>query len=516
MNKYINFKLSALTAVSLILLNSTVFAEDTAPFPVFDKDAFIESAKNKTVLKIGLAECIAYAFKNNSEIKIVAIEPKIKTDDVKIAQSEFEPTFGIDYLLNDNTQLSTMPFITGDITNETRTTLLNGSIKGKLTPGTMYELDFLTNILKTNSKYQAINPAYSAEPQLTITQPVLRGFGIDVNRAGIVIAQNNKEISSETFKNTVIDIISSAKTAYYKYIHAIQAYIIAKDSLKRAHDLLKINRARYKKGLISSVDILETETAVAEKIKFLIAAESNLKSTEDNLKLVTNLVDDPSAWNAKLDLTDMPEFTVQKLDLVKSLLNAFQYRSDYQAKKIELENRDVIIMVNKNALLPTLDLIGSFGLNGLGDSYGNAINSIDSEYKDWSTGVKFSIPWGGGDRARYDKSKLEKGQALIGLQRMEQKIILDVRDKVREVDLQYRQVRANRVSRQKEQENYKAQMERYRAGQASTHDILDYQNKLSLSELTYTTALIDYNIAVINLDKAEGLTLARNNIKLEE
>ncbi|MCK4860106.1 MAG: hypothetical protein KAS87_06080, partial [Candidatus Omnitrophica bacterium] len=45
---------------------------------VFNKEAFIKSAKQKRVLRIGLVDCIAYALKNNSEIKIKDIEPKLK------------------------------------------------------------------------------------------------------------------------------------------------------------------------------------------------------------------------------------------------------------------------------------------------------------------------------------------------------------------------------------------------------------------------------------------------------
>ena len=111
---------------------------------------------------------------------------------------------------------------------------------------------------------------------------------------------------------------------------------------------------------------------------------------------------------------------------------------------------------------------------------------------------------------------MEKAQALIELNRLEQNIIFDVRDKIRDVDIQRRQVGASKISKEKETENYKAQKERYAVGQVSTHDLLDYQDKLARAEFDYVTAIINYNIALIKLDMAEGLTLVRNNIILEE
>jgi outer membrane protein TolC len=163
-----------------------------------------------------------------------------------------------------------------------------------------------------------------------------------------------------------------------------------------------------------------------------------------------------------------------------------------------------------------VDLVGSFGLNGLGKDYQDAVENTDSEHKDLSLGFKVSLPWGGSERAKFDQRKLEKAQALLSFKRLEQNIILEVRDKVRAVETQKQQVAAAKLSKDKEGQNYQAQKERYAAGQASTHDMLDYQDKLSQAELDYVKALIDYNTAIINLDKSEGLTLVKNNVKLEE
>ena len=141
---------------------------------------------------------------------------------------------------------------------------------------------------------------------------------------------------------------------------------------------------------------------------------------------------------------------------------------------------------------------------------------MNSNYADWSLGVNFSLPWGTGERAQFDQRKLEKAQALLVFKRLEQSIILDVRDRFRKVEIQYRQVEVAKISLEKETENYKAQLERYSSGEVSTHDMLDYQDKLSQAELDYLESLIDYNLALINLDLAQGLTLAKNDIKLEE
>ena len=480
-----------------------------------EKSIFIASGTQDRVLKIGLVDCITYALKNNSEILIKRIEPKLKEDDVKIAKSDFEPTFNAEYTVNEKNEVSSNVLEGADVFN-TQDMNLNADVSGKLITGTEYTMEFLNQRYKSDSIYQNFNPYYTTEPNITITQPLFRGFGILVNKADIIVAQNNRLQSGASFKDTVMDTISRTKTAYYNYIFYLEGYAIAKLSLERAQHLLEINKARYQKGLVSSVDLLETEAASAQREKALLAADTLMNKAEDDLKLITNLVDDPEVWNAKIELIDRPEFKVEEVDLLQSLKNAFEYRPDYYSAKIDLKSKDIKIVTAKNALLPTIDLIGSFGLNGLGKDYQDALEKTNSDYTDWSVGVKFSLPWGGGDRAKYDQRKLEKAQALLSFRRLEQNIILEIRDKVRLVKAQKQHVDVANLSKEKETQNYEAQKERYAAGQVSTHDMLDYQDQLARAELDYVNALIDYNIALINLDKTQGLTLAKNNIKLEE
>jgi outer membrane protein len=482
--------------------------------PTFNKEAFIASAEDHEVLSLGLADCIAEAFKENSEVKIKRIDPKLRADDVKIAWSEFEPSLYGGYSLRENMEKSSNLFFQGMM--KERDINADAGIKGKLPTGTKYDIGLDFERYSSNSIIQTYNPAYTAEPVAIITQPILRGFGIAVNEANISISRNNKSMSDLDFKRTVMDIVTRTKNVYYLYFYTEESHSIAKLALERATSLLDINNARYKKGLVSSVDVLETEAAVADREKSLIASEKALQKAEDDLKFVTNIVDDPDKWNVKVELIDRPGLDTREVDLIEALVAAFDNRPDYKAAGIDLKNKDINVMVTKNGLLPIVDLIGSYGLNGLDSNYRGAFTKIDGDYRTWVAGAQVTIPFGSGDRAKFDQAKLQKVQALIGYKRLEQSIILEVRDKVRNVEIQFRVVKAAELALKKEKENYAAQQERYAAGQVSTHDMLDYQDKLSRAELDHARALIDYNIILCELDRVQGLTLEKNGIQLEE
>ena len=511
-------KKAAFIFLMILLAAEIAFAaeakDDQRRSQEMEKAVYMAAGSQERVLKIGLVDCIAYALKNNSEIKIQRIDPKLKTDDIKVAQSEFEPTFTTDFNYQDET-IRASSVLQGATTFNSKQIDLSAGVSGKFITGTEYEIDFFNQRYESDSTFQNINPYYKTEPQITITQPLFRDFGTAVNRAEIVISRNNLKQSQESFRDKVIGVVTDTKDAYYNYVFQLEAYRIAKLALERARKLLEINKARYAKGLLSSVNLLETEAAVLEKEKYVIFAEYDLKKAEDQLKLITNLVDDPELWNAKVELLDKPRFSFQEAELLTSLKYAFQLRPDYRIAQVDLKNRDINIMLAKNALYPTLDLIGSFGLNGLGEDYSAAIGKTNFDYQDWSVGFKFSLPWGTGDRAKYDQRKLEKAQALIAFKRLEENIILDVRDKVRKLKSQQQQVLAAKLSNDKESQNYEAQKERYAAGYVSTHDLLDYQDRLAQAELDFIKAVVDYKIDHINLEKAEGLTLVKNDIKLE-
>ena len=471
---------------------------------------FIASTAQPKILKIGLVDCITYALKNSSEIKIKKIEPLISEQDGRIARGIFDPTLSFEGSLEDS-KVESPTVLAG---SHTRTGNFNFGIDGKFPLGTEYDIDFLNKKYKSNSAFLSVNPYYESEFAITLTQPLFKDFGTLVNRADIIIANNNLEKSNQNLKEELIDVISKTKEAYYNYVLYIEKYKTAQISLQRAQDLLEIVNKRKEKGLASSIDLLEAKTGVAEREDLLLNIEKSLRLAEDNLKYVTNLIDEPQLWHAHIEPLDKPEFQEVTVDLLESLKEAFAYRPDYEAAKIELKNQNVRILVKENATLPAVDLVGSFTLNGLDKDYDGALKA---DYKEWSTGVRLSFPWGNKEaKGNYEKAYLTKKQLLISFERLQQKVILEIRDAVRGVSTAQQKVSTAKKRMETETARYEAIEKRFREGLVSAHDMLEYQEDLSSAETSYIQALIDYSISLINLEKMMGTTLVKNDIKMEE
>jgi len=509
----ISIKRIIISIILFTLICQPALAEEAAGF---NKEAFIASSDIKKELQIGMVDCVAMSLKNNSEIQIKRIEPLKADDDVLVQKSAFEPDLSFEYSMENNVEQSSAGLIASNPA-KTRVNMFNFGYDEKFTTGTQVELDFYNTRTGSNSPIQNINPAFDSELGLTVTQPLMKGAGIIVNKAFFLIAKNNKLKSVQDFTYEVINILTIVKKNYYDFQYAQEQYKVATTSLERVRNLHYINKEKYAKGLASNVDLLQSESEVARMEMATYSAERVMKSSEDNLKYVTNLVNDPELWNADIVLLDKVGYEKREVSLKDAVIKAFEHRPDYEAAKLDLKNKDLTIVYYKNATLPQVDLIASGSLNGLSKNYGKDLGHLGSgNFPDWIIGVNVSMPFFfEKERAEYDKSKLDKEQSLISFKRLEQKIILAVRDAVRDIDLRYKSVEASLISKNAEEENYTAQESRFKAGLVSTLDMLIYQERLATAQVNYIKAIIDYNVSLIELARVQGMTLINDNITIE-
>lgn len=505
----------AVILASILAPSSYAYANDWAQF---EKDAYISSMQSRKVLKIGLVDCVAMAMKDNSEIQVREIAPKIEDANVKTAYGKFDPSLGFDFSMEDNTDNSDNPLF-GPNPTKLRTNSFGFGYDQTLISGTKLALDFDTTRNRSNysERVQAVNPVFDSFATVTVTQPLLRGFGLTVTQADLLIARNNKLKSLQDFEEEVIKILSDVKKAYYDYQYSREQYDTAVISLKRVQDLHEINKEKYAKGLASNVDLLQSESEMARFEQAVASAEGALKLAEDNLKFITNIVNDPALWNADIELIGSIGYEAKKADVLESLDKAFGNRPDYEAARIDLKNKDINVVYYKNGTLPIVDVVGSYGFNGLAKTFEKDMGVLGSGmYEDWSIGVNVTMPLGNDDaKGKYQKSLLEKRQAIISFKRLEQRIILEVRNAVRDVGIKLRVLDASRKNKDAEIKNYEAQSARFKAGLVSTHDIIDFQEKLARAEVNYAASVIEYNKSLIELARAEGMTLAYDNIKIE-
>jgi len=511
--RIINILISVFVVV--LLFSGSIFAEPQ------EIPSFLENLEGERgTVSLSLRNCIFFALKNNLDVAATRLVTQIKETEIIKAKSDFDPTATLDISADRSETHTTSSATTGTFGSVQKNYDFDAGLKQKFLTGGDYDLSFENNRLETNRlpASQSPNPAYTSGLSFTLTQPLLKDFGIGANRADILIAKSDKDISLEELRGEVINTVTETEKTYWELVFALDNLKVKGLSLKRAEDLLEANKARMKAGTASQIEVLAAEAEVASRKQEVIIAQKMLSDAQDDLKIVTNLIQDTKLWNFDINPLDRPPLEAKEIDLVESVRTAFQKRPDYLKEKIDLKNKDIKIKVAKNERLPALDLKGSFGLNGLDRHYNDAFDEMSKgEYESWSAGLSFEYPLGNREaRSKYKKRLLEKEKALIDFKNLEQKIIAQVREAVRGTNTDYKRVAAAETLRRLRERRLSAEEERFKEGLTTTHDILEYQEDLAEAQSGYLRSIVDYNKSLIDLEQAKGTVLEKENIKLEQ
>jgi len=313
-------------------------------------------------------------------------------------------------------------------------------------------------------------------------------------------------------------VVSGVQGLYWDLVFRIQELAVRRLSLRLAQDLLNQTRIQVTVGTLPQLSILEGEAGVAAREEAVIVAENDVRTVDDRLKELLSFFEDRRQIDTTIIPTDPPQFTIAEVDLPKSLEEAFEHRPDYRQARLEIEARTLNERFTRNQLLPTLDLQGRISLNGLDQEMGNAFSNFTSgNFVQYQFGFAFRYPLGNqAAKSRFTRARLEVEQARALLERVEQRILVEVREAVRSVETNIKRVSVTRGARELAHKKLEAEEKKLAVGLSSVREILRFQDDLSLEQSREIRALTDYNISLANLDRAKGITLERLNIGIGE
>ena len=394
-------------------------------------------------------------------------------------------------------------------------------IEQRLQTGTRLNLQLLQEHITSNeqsanplSASRFVNPSEEVRATLSITQPLLRNRGVDVNRTRIRVAQTNQEISENVLKDRVIGVVFRVQQLYWDLVFRLQELEVRRLSLKLARDLLQQTRIQVAVGTLPQLAIIEGEAGVAAREEAVIVAENDVHTVEDRFKELLNLHERGRGREVLILPTDLARFTLEEIDIAKALEAAFEHRPDYRKTKLEIESRTLNERFTRNQLLPTVDLEGRVGLNGLDRGMGDAFNNFASgDFVSYQIGFAFRYPLGNqAAKSRSTRARLEVEQAKVSLERVEQRILVEVREAVRNVETNIKRVSVTAGARELAQKKLEAEEKKLAVGLSSVRELLRFQDDLSREQSSEIRALTDYNISLANFDRARGTSLNRLDI----
>ena len=332
--------------------------------------------------------------------------------------------------------------------------------------------------------------------------------GISLNQAlydqavfvGLKAAKSTREFYQINAQLTEEQVIERVANAYYQVYVTRQNLTVLDNNLKNTTKVKDIIKGQYDNGLAKKIDLDRTMVRISN-INTLRQQTINAVTLQENaLKFFMGLPVDtrisipetefeitPNALSLAPDTTTRTEYLLLKKN--EQLL-------EYQKKSIEAN------------YYPSLSLTGGYNFIGQGPEMPWFKKPSDGVY--WSdfasVGLNLRIPifTGFGTKARVSQADNKLASIKVDLE--ETKLALD---------LQYTnartQIENSIVSINNQKENAKLAQEvltntnnNYIQGLASLTDLLEAESELVVAQNNYTTALLDYKLAEIQVIKAKG------------
>jgi HAE1 family hydrophobic/amphiphilic exporter-1 len=465
---------------------------------------------------MSLPECIQEALSHNFDVQIERFNPQISLYNLNAAYSGYDPTFSVSgthsYDVSPGGGIN--PYSTNSVTIPPRITDVNSfssGISGGLLPwgGLQYSLS-------SGLSQDYLPDSSTANVGVTLTQPLLKNFWIDSTRLNIRVAKNRLKYSEQGLRQQLITSVTAVANAYYELIYAQQNVQVQQEALDLAQTQLDQDNQRVQIGTLAILSVQQDESQAAQSKANLIAAQNTLDTDQNTLKNL--LTDNYSQWH-DTDIQPAETLTAppQTFNLQDSWTKGMAGRPDLLQAKLNVEQWGIQLKYDRNQLFPELDLTASYGYNGAGRVFENAVDQTGEGNAPFYTyGAKMTVPLGNiGPRNQYKATKATLQQIELQFKQLEQNILVQIDNAVKQAESAYQSAEATKQARIYAQAALDAEQKTYAVGKATTFEVLTYQNNLTAARSQEIRALANYNEALANLAAQEGATLERNDITIE-
>jgi outer membrane protein TolC len=483
---------------------------------------------DEAVLRMPLREIMQRAVANSLDVRVAGYDPAIDETRVTEAEARFDPTFftnfqyGVDRILAPTPDNPTV-----DTSSETvfRTYTVQTGVRQEMESGGRIEARWEPRHTKRSPGFSSLtgdapNPFWTSDLTLQLTQPLLRDFGGDVNRARIVINRQNQKISLLEFRNTLEKNMADLERAYWQLYQAEGEVKVAEQLLSRTIETGTVLRNRMGQD-VSRVQMSQTTSSIENRRTILIRARSRVRDLSDQIKRLMNDPDLPVSSNLLLLAADAPIEEQIRFNQEDQINTAMENRAELGQQQLRSENAAIAARVAENNLLPQLNFVGNIGTTGLGGDFDDAVSDGDGDHLEYAAGVQLEIPIGNrAARAIWKRAQLQRLQAITQYRALIEQVALDVKTAVREVDTTWEEIAGTRQAVFAAADALNAVEERERAAEQLTPEFvnrkLDLQQTLAEAQRLEVQARANYQIALARLEQAKGTLLRYSNIVMEE
>ena len=410
--------------------------------------------------------------------------------------------------------------------------------------GTQLQFGFNNTYASSSNGITLYSPQLSSNFKATMTQHLLQGAGIWVNKRYIYQARNNRRITDASFRQQILYTVNQVENIYWGLVQAYEDVQAKERNLAQSTKLASDDRKQLEIGTVAPLQVVQDDMNVNSDKQALITAQSSLTYQQQIIKqAVARNLNDPALSIAPVIPTDrvsIDEIPEEKQPAEELVQKAFQQRPELEEAVLALRNDEITLKGARRQLLPTFDVYGYLSGQGIAGSvnknldcafyptvcvtppaptsYGTALNgAFNNSAPDKGVGFNLNIPLGNKyAQSVQARSLMEYRQAELRLEQLYTQIRMQV------VNAQYAlindraQVQSYIDARDYNKQNVEAEYIKLHNGASTTATVMLQERGLATAEDNLIAANAAYAKDRASLYQMLASTLQHYGISLNE
>jgi outer membrane protein TolC len=410
----------------------------------------------------------------------------------------------------------------------------NAGVEQGFATGGQASVNFNNNHQSVNALNSSYNPYTGSSLSLNITQPLLRGFGMSLNRRFIRIAGNERRITSLLFQEQLIATVYGVVRLYTDFVALYEDEKVKAETVRAAEKLLSDTTAQVEEGTLAPVEGTRANAQLFSVRQDLINARGLLEEQEAILKNVLTRTEDEAIRGARVIPTATLEIPAQaEVRPIQDLIGeAVANRPDLGQARLQVENSIIGLQGAKNATLPEVDLVGVAQNNGLagpltGNSsnpnqpfaggYGSVLGQVLArDYPTYGIGVQVTLPIHNRiAEADLARDELQMKQSQLRVAQLQNQAKLEVEDALIAMRRARAAYEAAGQALKFQQESLEAEQAKFEVGASTAFFVIQYESLVAQAKSTEVAAKSSYVKAHAALQRATGSILSDNSITMD-
>ena len=506
-----------------------------------------------------LDEAIRIALKNSQVVRdsggrvvsapqgaVTVFDPAIQEADprsgVEAALSAFDAQFSSNVIGEQTDRSFNNVFFGGGQAGVTTTTAdVQTGISKQTATGTQFSVSNATNYNRSSippSDFQRFSSVFDTLVIGELRHPLLQGAGAEFNRIagpnatpgnynGVLMARINSDVSLADFEIQVRNLLRDVETTFWELHFAYRDLDAKREGQTLSLEAWQLESQRVDAGIrtpdqeaFARQQYYANQASVENALSGLLNGTGGVYAVERRLRSLLGL---PTS-DGRIIVPASDPITIDTVfDWQDSLQTALNKRVELRRQQWQVKRSDLELVAARNFQKMRVDLVGQYRYRGFGDDLfgdheASAFDSLSTgNLQEWRVGMEISGPIGNRlGNAALRHAELRQMRERVILEEMERQISHELNAAFTELDRAYMVTRSHYNRRTATLIRLKSERDKNDKGLADLDLVLDAQRQAVDAESGYYRALVDYNLAILNVFYTRGTLLEHHRVALAE